>query len=85
MMSNGVFVLSLLGCAVAGAVVVNSSVGVLWRVSGVVSLLLLAFLVPFFGDGSPVYLGGVLLGLLVGVVVLIGRSVAARVGRRRAE
>lgn len=85
MMANALFVFNLACWTVAGAAVVNASVGGLWRVSGAVSLLLLAFLVSFSGHGSTVQVTGLVLGLLVGVVVLIGRSVAARVGRRRAE
>ena len=83
MMANALFVLSLACWAVAGAAVVNASVGVLWRVSGVVSLLLLAFLVLFSGYGTTVQFSGVVLGVLVGVVVAVGRAIYARVGKAR--
>lgn len=84
MMANALFVLNLACWAVAGAAVVNaSSVGVLWRVSGVVSLLLLAFLVPFSMFGATVQVSGVVLGVLVGVVVAVGRAIYARVGKAR--
>lgn len=86
MMANALFVFSLACWAGAGATVVNASVGVLWRVSGAVSLLLLALLVPFSSFGTTVQVSGVVLGVVVGVVVAVGRAVYARVGKaRRAE
>ena len=82
-MIDALFVLGLVGWALAGAGVVNASVGVLWRIAGVVALLVVAFLVPFSGDGTTVQVLGVVLGVLVGAVVAVGRAVVARA--RRAE
>ena len=82
-MIDVLFVLGLVGWSLAGAGVVNASVGVLWRIAGVVSLLLVALIVPFSKDGATVQVSGVALGVVVGVVVAVGRAVYARVGKAR--
>lgn len=77
------FLLGLVGWSLAGAGVVNAAVGVMWRIAGVVLLLVVALLVPFSGDGSTVQVLGVVLGVLVGAVVAVGRAIMARARRAR--
>lgn len=80
---TSLFLLWLAGFAIAGAVVVNASVGVLWRVSGVVALMAVSVVAPFVVDGGILCVVGLVLGVVVGVVVAVGRAIYARVGKER--
>ena len=85
LMIDWVYVLMMIGFAYSGFVVVNASVGVLWKVAGVVAMALVCVVAPFVVNGGIFCAVGLVLGVAVGVVVLVWRSVAARVGRRREE
>ena len=82
-MIDWAYVAMLAGFASVGASVVNASVGVLWKVAGVVTLAILSVLAPFFVDGGIFCAVGLVLGVVVGSVVAVGRAVYARVGKAR--
>lgn len=82
-MIDWAYVAMLFGFAYAGSSVVNASVGVAWKLAGVVSLLLLSVLAPFFVDGGLMCIVGLVLGVVGAIVVAAVRAVYARVGKAR--
>lgn len=70
-MIDGAYVLMLVGFVCAGFVVVNASVGVLWRVAGVVAMASVCVVAPFVVNGGIFCAVGLVVGVLVGLVVLV--------------